>query len=202
METVKIYVLSLDVIKNNIDAIEKYIDKNRLKKANRIKNENEKYLSYGASFLLNKYIGSSINYTKNEYGKPGIEGIYFNISHSKDMVVMAIAKENEVGIDIEKDAMIKDNLIKYCLSDEESTIINEKNQFLDFFVAKESLSKAYGTGLALGIKEIPALPFDGEVRYKEKTFFRHKMRIEGYFGSVSLENDDFSIEYEGIKEIV
>ena len=88
------------------------------------------------------------------------------------------------------------------VSQEESKRINEKNQFLDFFVAKESLSKAYGTGLALGIKEIPALPFDGKVRYKEKTFFRHKMRIEGYFGSVSLENDDFSIEYEEIKEIV
>ena len=119
--------------------------------------------------------------------------LFFNVSHSSDLVVIAISDSEEIGIDIEKDADKNKELVSYCLSEEEIQEYDKGVSFLELFVSKESIAKADGKGLSSNIKSIPALPLNGKAEYMEKTFFRHNIKKEGYFVSITLENNDFYI---------
>ena len=55
----------------------------------------EKLVSY---YFKKKYVG---DYSLNERGKPISNNVFFNISDSKGMVVLAISKNREVGVDVE-----------------------------------------------------------------------------------------------------
>lgn len=117
-------------------------------------------------FFLSEYLKvkpENIKFTYNQYGKPFTDGIYFNISHSKDIIIFAFSKEIEVGIDIE---FMKDN-IKYKQLINRFFSQNEINDFLSldesfhqeaFFNGwsrKEAYIKAVGKGL-----NIPLNSFD------------------------------------------
>lgn len=105
----------------------------------------------------------NIKFTYNQYGKPFVEGIHFNISHSKDIIVFAFSKDLQLGIDIE---YMKDNVkykqlinrffssleIKDFLSLDESF---HQEAFFNGWSRKEAYIKAVGKGL-----NIPLDSFD------------------------------------------
>ena len=74
----------------------------------------------------------------------------FNISHSGDMVVLAFAVQNRIGIDIELHRKIGyENFERNFTAQEWETILSAKNgkqQFFDFWAIKESVIKADGRG--------------------------------------------------------
>ena len=86
-------------------------------------------------------------------GKPYIDGIFFNISHSNEYVAVAIS-DKEVGCDIEKITDINSDIAKRyfspkeyekiiaCESEEEKKIL-----FFRLWTLKESFLKAIGLGL-------------------------------------------------------
>ena len=81
----------------------------------------EKAYSY---IYKNREVGK---YFLNEFGKPISKDCYFNISHSKGVVVF-IKDTVPIGIDIEKIRPIEDNMIEYISSNEEKEYIkNEKD---------------------------------------------------------------------------
>lgn len=56
-------------------------------------------------FLLKDIVVKGTKYIRyNKYGKPLLpySDYYFNISHSKNIIVGVISKGNDVGIDVEK----------------------------------------------------------------------------------------------------
>ena len=73
--------------------------------------------------LLSKNIG----FEYNSYGKPGLRSsqnssnLRFNVSHSGDYGLIAITKNNQIGIDIEKRNGMKDmeSILKSQFSEEE-----------------------------------------------------------------------------------
>ncbi len=190
MQKVIISFLNINQIKPNREFIEQEIDERRLQKANRYVHENSALLSLGAAWLIHKYVG---DYYVDEHGKPRSESLFFNVSHSSDLVVIAISDSEEIGIDIEKDADKNKELVSYCLSEEEIQEYDKGVSFLELFVSKESIAKADGKGLSSNIKSIPALPLNGKAEYMEKSFYRHNIKKEGYFVSITLENKDFYI---------
>lgn len=90
----------------------------------------------------------------NEYNKPYLENenIYFNISHSKDLIAIVIS-DKECGIDIEYIDYEKDlsKIIKKVLSKKERFIykfkINKHKYFYKLWTIKEAYYKALGTGI-------------------------------------------------------
>lgn len=92
----------------------------------------------------------------NEFNKPYLKvnkDIYFNISHSKDLIALIIS-DKECGIDIEyinQDAPL--NISNKILSDNELNIYNkEDNKILYLFkvwTIKEAYYKALGVGISL-----------------------------------------------------
>lgn len=92
-------------------------------------------------------------------GKPALQNdeIFFNISHSRDTLVIAVA-DVPVGVDIEFDRKISQHLREYCLSDEElASVPDNALAFLRIWTAKESYLKLYGTGLRQPMREFSVL---------------------------------------------
>ena len=75
--------------------------------------------------LKNKFIGE---YRYNEHGKPISDNIYFNISHSKGVVVFT-QNELPIGIDIELIRPTNEDLVHYISSKEEKEYIKDNIKF-------------------------------------------------------------------------
>jgi 4'-phosphopantetheinyl transferase len=121
----------------------------------------------------------------SQYGRPFIAGgPDFNISHSGDIVVLALAENGLVGIDIEEIRLV--NVEDYLRQIPEITNVHEKldvshanNFFFDCWTKKEAVLKAYGEGL-LAPLEYVVLKED-TAHFLETSWFTKKMIIEeGY----------------------
>ncbi len=133
----------------------------RLEKINNLNNEYLKKKSIGAELLLiqmlcNQYREMSLplKISVSETGKPYLcnnSNVFFNLSHSKDMVACVIA-DREVGIDIQHMGEYKEEIIpRFFTVDEQKYIDIAKDKKLAFYevwTKKEALLKCKGTGLA------------------------------------------------------
>jgi len=101
----------------------------------------------------------------NKYGKPSISNslpwpLKFNISHSGDLILIAVANGNDVGVDVETIASREKTagLIERCFSSREASFINypsveqTEQRFFQLWTLKESYIKALGTGLSTPLK--------------------------------------------------
>ncbi|AUP80253.1 4'-phosphopantetheinyl transferase family protein [Flavivirga eckloniae] len=112
-------------------------------------------LNYGLKGLNKNLSNQEISYTL--YGKPYFdnESIRFNISHSGDIVVCAIAVE-DIGIDVEIVKNIDVHSFKYQMTSSEWEQVissnNVNNSFFTYWTQKESVIKADGMGLSVPLR--------------------------------------------------
>lgn len=172
-------LLSLPCLKDeDFKIFEKYKD---------IEKKKEKIVS---TYFKNKYIGE---YFFSNEGKPLSKKIYFNISHSRGVVVF-VMDESPIGIDIEKVRDVNDNLKNYISSQEEKEYIGDNKSFFEIWTSKESLVKCIGTGIKEKPNKIPSLPINGKKIYNGKTYFSKVVEYQGYVISVTIENSgDFDL---------
>ena len=132
--------------------------------------------------VLGKYTNQhpkAIKFHKNTYGKPSVlsSSTKFNISHSKQIFVVAISKY-EVGIDIEYTGNKFDlhDFISTALSYNERVYIKtlpetqQKKQFYAFWTRKEAFLKSLGIGLINNLQtlEIPIYKYN----YTNNLYFK------------------------------
>lgn len=102
-------------------------------------------------------------FQKNQHGKPIIEnaGLHFNISHSNDMVVVAICKKASLGIDIQLEKRFSSKLLPKVFTDSEQeafkTSPNQSSFFFDIWSKKEAAVKATGKGIKTGLSSFSVL---------------------------------------------
>ncbi len=132
----------------------------------------DRVLSLGAEVLLRKALTDcgieipEIHYGFEINGKPflkGVEGFNFNISHSEDLVMVAVS-ENETGCDIEKITETDLDIAKKFFFREEYENIaalpasEERNElFFRYWTLKESFMKATGLGMRLPLDSFQIL---------------------------------------------
>ena len=133
-------------------------------------------------------------YVKDFYlskeGKPLSNDKYFNIAHSKGVVVYVEELAHPIGIDIEVIRPSDENLRKYISSEEECECIKDDETFFEIWTNKESLAKAYGSGLNTNVKDIPALPLNGIKKYKDKIYRSKIIKYQKCVISISVESED------------
>jgi len=142
-------------VNDNLYLLPKY----RIEKINKLVKKEDKYLSFYAGYLLyillkeNGFNDIDKEIYFNENNKPLLPSkynLYFSISHSKDMVFVAIS-DKKIGIDIEFiDEKINLNIKKYFSKEDIETLENSKNYlntFFDIWTLKESYLKYLGEGL-------------------------------------------------------
>jgi 4'-phosphopantetheinyl transferase len=95
----------------------------------------------------------------NKYGKPSLkEPVNFNISHSEDLVVCAVGKDIQFGVDVEKIRPVEldhfTNVMTAPQWKEIKTSPDITRKFLTYWVIKESVIKADSRGLSIPLEEI------------------------------------------------
>jgi 4'-phosphopantetheinyl transferase len=118
--------------------------------------------------LLSRYLGispSACNFEFNAHGKPSLKAppqLRFNVSHSNDVVLIAIAKDLDVGIDVEVHRHV-DNLDSLaasilCTADYALWLgcpVSERTAtFYRVWTCKEAVAKAIGCGMAMDFKSL------------------------------------------------
>ena len=121
--------------------------------------------------LLGERLGASpeeLRFGRGPYGKPHIEGsdLRFNLSDTKDALLIAIGNGGEIGVDIETMARTVDHMAvgeHYFTPGEVRDIAvsaNAKRRFLEFWTRKEAVLKASGVGI---MDDLRVLRVDGAV---------------------------------------
>ena len=81
-----------------------------------------------------------------------MEDIYFNISHSENLVVCALSKTGAIGIDVEKEKPVNLEDFKPWFTVKEWTDMSKSpspiQQFFWYWTRKESIIKALGVNLS------------------------------------------------------
>lgn len=195
MNKVKIYYILLQDLEKNEGKIRRYLKEDDIAAAERHRLRANMLLSLGSSYLKRRFAGDKINISP--FGKPMAEGIFFSVSHCKEIVGIAISRVDEVGLDIESNLKACEEIAERFFTEEER---NGEYSLLDIFTSKESLSKAEGSGLREGLIKIPALPLRGKVIYKDETYYRRCFSLPPYSVSVTQKGRNFRVEEEYIKE--
>jgi len=105
---------------------------------------------------------AGLRFVTGDYGKPALAGdaLHFNVSHTADALLIAIADIADIGVDIEtvKPHRNLDSLAKRCFSEREYREwrqLAEEEQLLVFYrlwTKKEAFVKAVGRGIAVGVE--------------------------------------------------
>lgn len=149
----------------------------------------EKIISY---YLKKTYVG---DFYIGEHGKPLSKNTFFNISHSKEVIVLATSKNIPVGVDIEVIKERREPLVRYVANEEEYEYIQSDMDFIEVWTSKESLMKCSGLGLDMNMKVIPSFPFEGKKTYEGVNYFSKMVKKEDYVICVTLQGEEnFEIE--------
>ncbi len=114
-------------------------------------------------------------FVPNEYGKPsahapqGPRAPHFNLSHSDELVVMAVCQGYEVGVDVEwlvrkgETVSLADRFFSPIESEQLRALAApaQQSRFFDLWTLKESYIKACGMGLSIPLDEF-TFEFPGE----------------------------------------
>ena len=154
-------------------------------------NQKQKRLqSLGAGLLLNvvlhRYGILADTLRTDENGKPTVDGICFNLSHSGDYVICAVS-DREVGCDIEQIKEAPRRIASRVFSPEEirclEQISNEayNREFFRLWTKKESFLKMKGIGIRVPLQAL-------EIR---DCYFK-EYEIPGYQVTVCAEENEFT----------
>lgn len=131
--------------------------------------------------VLSEYLKvepGDIVFEYNEHGKPSIanrlnpRNVRFNLSHSRDVILYAVAKDKEVGIDVEymRDVDRAERIIERFFSQEQRDFYNsqsdgiKKTAFFRLWTRREAYGKAMGRGFSVPAVDcgIPLMRSDGK----------------------------------------
>jgi 4'-phosphopantetheinyl transferase len=129
--------------------------------------------------ILGRYLDrapASLAFTQNHYGKPslvseaGADPIRFNVSHSHGTALYAIARDLEIGVDLEliRDGLAVEQVARSFFSPREVSALSalppelRRRAFFLCWTRKEAYIKARGEGLSLPLDQFEVSLIPGE----------------------------------------
>jgi 4'-phosphopantetheinyl transferase len=123
--------------------------------------------------LLGEYVGrapSGLVFSYGPHGRPDLDGIAFNVSHSGDRAVLAVASGGDVGVDIEelRPEPAEEQVAERFFSPSEVVELRalpadqQPRAFLSCWTRKEAFIKALGDGLSLALDSFDVTLRPGE----------------------------------------
>jgi len=139
-----------------------------------------------------------------EDGKPTIEGIHFNISHSDNLVVCAVSTEGVIGVDVEKERQVNFEDFKSWFTNTEWFDINNASKpiqkFYWYWTRKESIIKALGVKLSYLHKIELDASQDFFVENGKKWYLKDLDFGSGFFGALCSEVEIDSIQFHIVSD--
>lgn len=210
LQGIHIWKINISDLEDQLDYFESFLCFDENQKASRFKfkdDQNRCIISRAClRILCGKYLSKipkSIEFAYKEKGKPYIReaDFSFNVSHSKDIVLIGFSKFENLGIDVEYNRDMNDfmSIAKNYFHEKECEILESvpktlrKCFFLRYWTVKEAYVKALGEGLGKSANSFYA---DGDLCGKkflniidagslDKNFFVHSfLPQDNYFGAV------------------
>ena len=161
-----VWLFSLNATPEQLQKLRRFLNRDDIERAERFKfdiHRNRFIAAHGKlNFILGKYlkqVPNEIRFFKNEYGKPFIidNPLYFNLSHSGELGLVAICKKFEIGIDIEyiRPDFAELKIAKRFFSEQEVNELlslpadRQKQGFFNCWSRKEAYIKGQGKGLSI-----------------------------------------------------
>jgi 4'-phosphopantetheinyl transferase len=112
-------------------------------------------------WLLARYVDvapGALVFERGPRGKPAVAGVHHNLAHAEDVALLAVARDVEVGVDIERyDAAIDPvKLAPLVLAPAEAQCTSRR-AFLRVWCRKEACLKATGVGLLDDLTSVAVL---------------------------------------------
>ena len=209
-----LYVMNIDILEDQVQ-FDLWYDKMpdfRKRKIDALKPHRSKLLSLGAGILLDtsmKDAGiSSYEIELSENEKPRIKGmrdVFFNISHSGEMVVLGIS-DKEIGVDVEKVKHFKESLINYVFMPQDQDLAKElmmsesdmDKVYTRLWTVKESIMKHCGKGISLSPKNILLRLENGKIKASSAACDCEALNlipyeIDDYQITICSEYEDFTL---------
>lgn len=128
------------------------------------------------------------------HGRPRLPGtgLEVSISHSGDVVVVAVTRSGPVGVDIEQLGAVDTDLVSAVCTGSEMRNVATAADFYAYWTRKESVLKATGEGLCRPMKSIevtPPMARPALVAVDGSTGFACRMadlHVRGYAGAVTV----------------
>jgi 4'-phosphopantetheinyl transferase len=155
--------------------------------------DRQRYVAAHAALrsIVSSYVNSparELQFAAGPYGKPKLapihatEKIEFNLSHSHDVALIAVAQGREIGVDVEwvrKDFVFDEVAQRFFTAREVAALHAlplhlQREAFYKCWTSKEAFLKAKGTGLSGQLDEV------------EIVFIDHVVRVKGTMPNLSL----------------
>jgi len=224
-DDVHVWGFSLDVDQEELTHVTHYLSGDEQERVNRLVSEQHQREFIAAHVVLrvvlSRYCGrcpQELVVQKSSAGKPFLadgNAIRFNLTHSHGRALVAIARDREVGVDLEKIRPEVDvvSLASRFLSSQDQAFIEggdptrRHERFLQVWVAREAVFKAEGKGVTFPLhRDHVELSSDG----KEGRLVRNgggsdgtNMPIRflplecGWVGAVAAEGTNWTVTYHG-----
>lgn len=148
--------------------------------------------------VLGGHIGEEprkVRVSRTDLGKPLADRVHFNVSHSGDLVLVAVSDNRAVGVDVERRRPVQrvSALIERWLTPAERSELDrvrhavgdDSEAFLRVWSLKEARLKALGVGISgaarAGLDEVDAQPLDELL-----DALAHRPGERGYVGAVAF----------------
>jgi 4'-phosphopantetheinyl transferase len=223
---VHVWGFSLDADTAELTRVAQYLSGDERERVNRLVSGRHQHEFMTAHvvlrMVLSRYCGErpqELDIQKTSDGKPFLthnDAIRFNLTHSHGRALIAIAKDREVGIDLEKIRPEVDivSLANRFLSSQDQAFIGggdsqrRHERFLQVWVAREAVFKAEGKGMKFPLhRDHVELSSDG----KEGRLVRGEggsdgtnmpirfLPLEsGWVGAVAAEGSDWTVTYHSL----
>ena len=193
---IQLYVTDITLLEDPLECKElmEQLPEERQEKIRKSKQLRSRKQSFGAGLLLQQVLEEAgladKEITINSHGKPEVDGIYFNISHSGNKVICAVA-DVPVGCDIEWLREEPEGVAERFFAESEKAYVKCKEDFFRLWTRKESYLKMTGEGIRVPMHEFEIIPGD-PVRVKRNGVF-----VDCSFSECEIEDYYISVCYAG-----
>lgn len=202
---VKVYIADISNLPDPKDHPELLngLGENRKEKTLRYRQKKNRKQSLGVGILLKQCLDQyGINIEEIYYGgngKPQIDELYFNLSHSHDMAVCVIS-DKPVGCDIEKIGKLREGIAERFFTENEIKHLEQfegeakREEFLHLWTLKESYMKMTGEGMSLALDRFEFKFSDSIKVYRDGQLCDCNImeyEVPGYKLSVCAEENEF-----------
>lgn len=223
-DEVHVWRASLDRMEGHLASLMRLLSPDERERADRFHFETDRKRCVVARGLLRLLLGhclgrcaNQVQFRYNEFGKPILaDGLHpslqFNLSHSGDLVLIALSRGRALGVDIEQmrvDVAAKEIAARFFSADEcwRLATVAQAVQCAAFFACwtrKEAYLKARGDGLSLSLAQfdVSFLPGDQPrllaTRHDPADVHRWTLHAleggEGYQAALAVEGSDWKLK--------
>jgi 4'-phosphopantetheinyl transferase len=178
-----VWLASIELASERLDELERTLSADEIARAERFYFQHDRRRFVGRRGILRAILAnyletkpSGLRFVYNEFGKPGLEvsqetgSLSFNLSHSGELVLIAVAIDRDVGVDIEfiDNSVPFEEVAKRVLSVNEIAALEALPEslrpagFFNCWARKEAYVKALGMGLSIPLNSFDVSLVRGE----------------------------------------